>query len=74
MTDIVERLDALIAAARELSQETEALTLPVAEDAKAEILRLRHDIERHVSIAAEQATEIERLKAIIASFNSSPSN
>lgn len=33
-------------------------------DAVKEIERLRSDIERHVSIAAEQATEIERLRSL----------
>lgn len=32
------------------------------DDRDAEITRLRHDIERHIAIASEHATECERLR------------
>jgi peptidoglycan hydrolase CwlO-like protein len=34
--------------------------------AEAEVERLRHDIERHIAIASEHATECERLRAELA--------
>ena len=34
-----------------------------------EIERLRHDIERHIAIASEHATECERLRAELAEAN-----
>jgi len=34
-----------------------------------EIERLRHDIERHIAIASEHATECERLRAKLAEAN-----
>ena len=37
-----------------------------------EIERLRHDIERHIAIASEHATEIERLRAELAECRSKP--
>lgn len=36
------------------------------DDRDAEITRLRHDIERHIAIASEHATECERLRAELA--------
>ena len=35
-----------------------------------EIERLRHDIERHIAIASEHATECERLRAELAEWRS----
>ena len=35
-----------------------------------EIERLRHDIERHIAIASEYATECERLRAELAAWRS----
>jgi hypothetical protein len=34
-------------------------------EARAEVEALRHDIERHITIAAEQADEIDRLRAAL---------
>ena len=36
--------------------------------ARAEVDALRHDVERHVRIASEQATEIEQLRALLSSM------
>ena len=41
-------------------------TPPVVKDMRAEIERLRADIERHIAIASEHATECERLRAELA--------
>lgn len=41
------------------------------DDRDAEITRLRHDIERHIAIASEHATECERLRAELDSMTAS---
>jgi hypothetical protein len=40
--------------------------------AEREIERLRHDIERHIAIASEHATECERLRAELAARDTKP--
>src|SRR5688572_22986331 len=56
--DIVERLHRVAASATEYELEVFHDHLMEAKD---EIERLAHDIERHIRIAGEQAGEIERL-------------
>jgi hypothetical protein len=42
----------------------------LAAAANADLLAARHDIERHVQIAAEQAEEIEKLRALLLTIRS----
>jgi len=43
--------------------------VPVVQQQLAELEKLRHDIERHIAIAAEHVSENETLRAFVAAFD-----
>ena len=69
MSDAIQRIrEALAWSARAFGDHSDDIRalLDRLDAAVREIERLRHDIERHIAIASEHATECERLRAELA--------
>ena len=69
MSDAIQRIrEALAWSARAFGDHSDDIRalLDRLDAAEREIERLRHDIERHIAIASEYATECERLRAELA--------
>ncbi len=65
MSDAIQRIrEALAWSARAFGDHSDDIRalLDRLDAAEREIERLRHDIERHIAIASEHATECERLR------------
>ncbi len=72
MSDAIQRIrEALAWSARAFGDHSDDIRalLDRLDAAVREIERLRHDIERHIAIASEHATECERLRAELAKAN-----